>query len=285
MNIVAPLYPLRIRELQRVDEMAVDRHLSRGSSLADWALIKRMQLHEAYVTMFFDSPRVAFNRFATIVENPPARPDWVLPLAIINRGILYAKQGESDKARTAFQTVLASSVEGMEHFHNLSRSLVEGLQYPSATMRLADLDFIGAIYDFRLDEAQRGLDQYGAAHGKDVLYYFYLGDLNIYRQRFVDAAKAYQQCLDLEAFGGDQSYQMFAALRMAEIHGAEGRYGVAKDYVEKAFKYNHAGYLLDFIISARERFYELLDKGTLTSPPTMLLLAAPASGGAHTADN
>jgi len=280
-GVLAPLYPRRLREFQRIEDKTVERRLARGDESIDWNLIKRLHLHRAYANMFFGSPKTAVLELTTLIENPPARPDWMLPLAIINRGHLYAKRDDTEAAREAFSFVAMR--DDMKHYHNLANGLIESLDPPWKTVDLNDLEFIGSIYDRRLDVAAAGLDRYEQSYGKDALYYFYLGELKSFANDFVAAAQAYAACLDEEATGGDESYQMFASLRLAEIHGHELRYDRAEVYIKEATEYTHAGYLFDFMIHSRRRYYKLLKDGTLTTPPTMLLYQSARRSGSPSA--
>jgi tetratricopeptide (TPR) repeat protein len=268
-GVLAPLYPTRLREFQRLEDEVVRRHMSRGSKLIDWSLVKRIRLHRTYSNMFFGQPQMALPELTSIVENPAPRPDWLLPLAIINRGHLYAKRGETETAKSEFERVLAN--DKMKHFHDLASGLVRSLDTPWATVDLADLAFVGSIYDGDLRTANDGISAYDRKYGRDVLYYFYLGELKLFEQDFVAAARAYADCLEIEVYGGDQTYQMFSALRLGEIHGHENRYDMAADYIDKAAKYSHAGFLFDFLLHSRKRFYELLDNGTIDAQPTLLI--------------
>ncbi len=268
-GVLTPLDPLRVREYQRLEDHVLATRLGMTGAWMDWSLIKRIRLHRAYADMYFRSPSAALEQFTEFIEDPEERPDWALPLALINRGQLYAKSGRTDEALAAFETVLADDY--MKHFHDLAGQMSKSLEKPWKTIDLDDLDFIGAIYDGDLAAGGAGLKEYGRLYGRDVVFYFYLGELEVFAQDFNAAQRAYETCLRAEIEGGDQSYQMYAALRLAEISGLQNRYKEAKEYVKKAREYLHVGYLLDFMIHSREHYYELLENGTLTTPPTLLL--------------
>lgn len=275
-GVMAPMYPLRMREFQRTEDGVVLAHLTRNGDDADWRLIKRLKLHRAYSNMFFSSPRRALEELTEIVNDPPSRPDWVLPLALVNQGHLYAKMGRTEDAARVFERVLSD--DSMGHFHDLSSGLLKSLDEPWKTVDLADLDFIESIYGGDIETARHGLAQYELKYGRDVLYNFYLGEIRLFEQRFDGAKAAYQVSLDIEVKGGDQSYQMFSALRLAELLGNDGRYKEAKEYIEHSVKYTHAGYLLDMLVLARKRYYELLADGTIETHPNMLVHRSISAG-------
>jgi tetratricopeptide (TPR) repeat protein len=168
----------------------------------------------------------------------------------------------------------------MSHFHDLAGQMSKSLEKPWKTIDLDDLDFIATIYDGDLEAAGAGLKEYGRLYGRDVIFYFYLGELEVFAQDFRAAQRAYETCLRAEIEGGDQSYQMYAALRLAEISGLQNRYKEAKEYVEKARGFIHVGYLVDFMIHSRQRYYELLENGTLDTPPTLLLKTSASHSAA-----
>ena len=268
-GVLAPLDPLQIRECQQLEDFVLATRLGMLGAWVDWSLVKRIRLHRAYADMYFRSPSEALDQFTEFIDDPEERPDWALPLALINRGQLYAKSGRTEEALAAFERVLATDT--MSHFHDLAGKMTKSLEEPWKTIDLRDLDFIAAIYDGDLETAGAGLKEYGRRYGRDVIFYFYLGEIEVFAQDFAAAQRAYETCLRVEVEGGDQSYQMFAALRLAETSGLRGRYGEAKKYVEKADGYIHVGYLFDFMINSRKRYYELLENGTLDTKPTILI--------------
>jgi tetratricopeptide (TPR) repeat protein len=272
LGVVAPLYPLRIREFQRIEDSSLARHLSRRAEEADWNLVKRMHVNRTYADMFFSSPATALFTFTNLIDNSLSRPDWAMPLAILNRGILYAKSGRKTEARRDFERVRNGD---LKYFHDTAKKLLEGLDEPYEIVELEELEFVGAIYDRRLQEASEGLESYKQNHGEDVIYHLYAGDLSLARQEFEAAARSYIAALDMDAPHIDQGYQMFSALRLAEIHGHEQRFQQAIQYIDHARKYTHAAYLFDYMMQARKRYYKLLDGGTLTELPTMLFLRVP----------
>lgn len=268
-GVLAPLYPTRLRQFQRLEDSVIARHLGRGSDLVDWSLVKRIQLHRSYNNMFFGHPQRALFELSSLVEKPTPRPDWMLPLAMINLGHLEAKRGDTGKARALFEQV--KETDTMNHFHDLAGDLLDSFGKPWKRIELADLDFIASIYDGSLQVAREGLAAYDAKYGRDPLYYFYLGETELFAQNFVAAAQAYGACLAVKVGGGDQSYQLFAATRLGEIHGHEHRYETACRYFDQAKQYTHAGYLFDFMLNSRKHYYELLRDGTIEQQPTLLL--------------
>ena len=272
-GVIAPLSPLRVREYHALEDEAIARHVSRGEALIDWSLVKRIKYHRTYTDMYCTSPLRALEEFDRLIAAPPQRPDWVLPLCLLNRGFLYAKIGRDADALRDFDFVKSS--KNMRHFYDVSRKLERSIDDGWARVDLADLSFVGLIYDGLLDEAERGLERYASKYGRDVVYYFYLGEIELFEQDFDEAAVAFDAVLELDTVGGDETYQMFAALRLAEIHGHELHYDEAQDYIDRATDYIHMEYLLDMQIRARKRFYSLLEDGKITTPPSLLFHRTP----------
>jgi tetratricopeptide (TPR) repeat protein len=269
LGVAAVMHPLRVREIETVMDDALTRHLGRGGTAVDWSLVKRVQSHRTYTDMLYSSPLRAMYQFETLTENPPERPDWVLPLAIINHGYLLAKSGRHADATTAFESVLEKG--SMKHFHRTARDLTQSLEQPWDAVTFDELDFVPLIYEGRTSDAMESLTEYQRQHGSDVLYHFYLGDLKVMEQRFEDAVEAYESALGLDVRGGDQLFQMLSALRIAEIKGHDHYYDEAKRMIEKSRQYIHANYVLDMLVRSRIRFYEMQDKGKLPHPPSLLI--------------
>lgn len=274
-GVMAPLVPLQIRDYQDLEDEVIATHLAMKDGSEDWSLIRRIQVHRTYTDMYFKSPAGALPSFTAFVDNPVERPDWLLPLVLINRGQLYAKSGLTDRAREDFNTVLAN--KSMEHFHDLANDMIGSLDKGWKVIDLAYLDFVGAIYDRDLETAKTGLDAYGREYGRDVIYFFYLGEIAVFAQDFAGAQRAFETCLKIDVVGGDQSYQMYACLRLAELVGQKGQYKSAEDYVKKSTDYVHVGYLLDFLISSRQQYFKLLQEGTIDVRPTLLIEQSAAN--------
>lgn len=280
-GVLSPIDPLNIRAFEELEQRVIETRQNMVDAMPLRNLVERIGVHRAYADMYFRSPNSALESFTTFLEDPVDRPDWAVPLALVNRGQLYAKSGRTDEALVDFGTVLSS--DEMDHFHDLVKTMINSLDEPWKVVDLDHLEFIGAIYDNDLEAAEIGLKEYGRIYGRDVIYYFYLGEIEIFRQEFARAKRAYETCVSIRVKGGDQSYQTLAALRLAELLGQEEKYGDAKKYVNKARGYVHVGYLLDFMIHSRQRYFELMDNGTLTTPSSLLVKKSTGDSGSSQA--
>jgi tetratricopeptide (TPR) repeat protein len=268
LGVVAPLYPGRTRELRDLADGAVATHLSLQGTKPDWNLVKRMKLVEAFTDTYFGRTAEGLAGFDELVQDPPRHPDWVLPIALVNRAYVLQKKGMTEEAAKDLRAVLAN--DRMATYHPAAKTLLESIGKPMRTIDLADLDFVGEIYAGDVAEASRLLQSWKNARGEDVLTDFYTGDLEALRGDVAAARRAYESALERSVFGGDQLYQTLSAARLAEIHGTDGRYGDAQRYLERARKYTHANYLLDFLLEARQRYYHHIESGKLEAAPSLL---------------
>ncbi len=267
--VVETLYPARTREFFAVVETSIDDHLSVGEQHADWQLIKRIQLVQAFTESYFGNPRDAIEMYAPLLENPPPHPDWIVPIALLNRGFLQQRMGKADDARKAFDTVLKG--DRWPVYHPAAKAMLESVDVPVKTIDTDDLEFVQMLYDGKFDDASRLLERYQGIYGEDVLHEFYSGDLEALTGDFTAARKAYERALACDARGGEQIYQMYAAIRLAELAGADGRYSEARSLLKRAQRYCHANYLLDFLIESRQRYYHLVDAGRLDAKPSLFV--------------
>ncbi|MEJ2722869.1 MAG: hypothetical protein P8181_17290, partial [bacterium] len=276
IGVVVPFSPLDRRRLGEIQARAIADYLSLDNPSRDWSTLQRVRLNRAFSEMYFGSPSEAMELFAELLESPPDYPDWFLPIALLNRGYFLQKTGERAQALAAYEKVRSSAA--MSFYHGVANIMLESLNGSVKTVRLDDLGFIKQIYDGRIDDAEAGLRSYEREYGVDAMSSFYAGDIEIFKQNFPEARRAYERALDAAESGGDQIYQMFSAIRLAELAGMDGDFGRAREHLEHAKKYCHANYLLDFMVRSRDRYFQLLDEGTIDVPPTMLIRGAVGAG-------
>ena len=276
LAVVAPLYPGRALEFRGLSGGAVDAHVALRGITPDWNLVQRMRLVDAFTDAYFGRSTEAVARFDELVENPPPHPDWVLPIALVNRAYLKQKKGMTEDAARDLQAVLAS--DRMTTYHRSAKAMLESIGKPMNAANFADLDFVGEIYALDFAEASRLLQSWKRTHGEDVMTDFYTGDLEALTGDAGAARAAYQRALDRTAWGGDQLFQTLSAARLAEIQGGAGRYGEAQRLLERAREYTHANYLLDFLLEARQRYYRLVETGRLDAKPSVFSPRAPRAG-------
>ncbi len=278
LGIVAPIHPLRMRELGNLEKKAIAEHFTLGENAANRALIKRLNVHQAFINAYFGHAEDALSQFTALIEDPPDHPDWVLPIALLNRGYLFQQTGRIDEARAAFETVRSS--KRLKYYHGTAKVMLRSLDDSMKTVDLSDLNSIRHLYDGRLEDAADALERYKETYGEDALSDFYSGDVEVFKQNFAAASEAFKRALNRKESGGDQIYQTFASLRLAEIAGQEGRYDDAKNHLQRAKTYCHANFLLDFLIRSRKHYYEFLKDGKIDTRPALLVRAQNPPPGA-----
>jgi tetratricopeptide (TPR) repeat protein len=273
LAVVAPLYPTRTAELRRIAERALDTHLTLDPEHVDWSLVKRMRLLNAFTDSYFGRPREALEEYAALAADPPRHPDWVPAIALLNRGYLLQKLGGRDEARRSFETVRANPRSA--YYHRVCETMLATLDLPLKAWEADDLGFVAAIYEGAHTDAAARLRFYAEKYGEDAAYDFYAGDLAALSGDTAAARTAYEEALSRAEAGGDQIYQLFAAARLAELLGSEGRYDKAREYLKRARGYCYANYLLRFLLESRERFYDLRDKGRMEGEPALFTPRPP----------
>ena len=269
LGVVAPLYPQKIREIEKAEKTALEFQLSMSEAHVDWSLVKRMWLHQAFTKSYFGDVVGAMDEYRMLIDAPPDHPDWVLPISLLNHGYFQQRTGRNDLARSAYERVRSS--KEMEFYHGAAKQLLASLDTKPRSVPLEDLSFVSNVYSEQVTEALAGIERYKQLHGEGALTDFYSGDLKIFENDFAGARIAFERAVERDETGGDQIYQMFAALRLAELHGQDGDFDKAMDKLDDAKKFCHANYLLDFIIRSRKRFYELVKDGKLDAKPALLI--------------
>jgi tetratricopeptide (TPR) repeat protein len=100
---------------------------------------------------------------------------------------------------------------------------------------------------------------------------FYLGEAWLMAGEPDKALKAYTGAINPKAARFDEGYQLLAASRAGEILGSKGEYKAASKHFETAGKFWHKEFLFDWLLAARQRYYQRLDEGKETTPPTILI--------------
>jgi tetratricopeptide (TPR) repeat protein len=269
LAIVRTFYPGKIQYLQNIEQNAIARSRTSADAGIHAETIQRLRYHRSYANMFFESPSHAIAEFSSLIAEAPGRPDWLVPLSLVNLGCLYANSGQKDKAKEAFRQVLQN--EEMERFHDIASDMVKTKDAMEEPLLAGDGSFIHNIYFMKPASAESALRSYQREKGSTVLYEFYRGETMLLSGSYEAAARHYQNALDLEVPVYSQAYQMLAAVRIAEIKGMEGDYKAARHYLDEGLDYYHKEFLIDMLIEGRKRFYERLEKGELEVNPSVLI--------------
>jgi len=270
--IVSTLYPGRIQYLQDLERSVIARSLQ-DPDAADGEIIQRLRYHHSYSDMYFESPALAINEFSSLIEEAPARPDWLVPLSLVNLGCLYANSGRMAEAEAAFQRVIDN--DEMKHFHEIASDMMKSNRSGDEPLLAGDGAFIHTVYFANPGSAESALQDYQQEKGPTVLYEFYRGESMVLAGDYDAASRHFTRALDLEVPAYSQAYQMLAAVRMAEIMGMQGDYDAARKYLENGLHYYHKEFLIDMLIEGRIRFYERLKDGELHVDPSVLIASQP----------
>lgn len=269
LGIIAAFSPADIRDFQAVESASLDRHMNAFAGEVARETLQRLRYHRSYSYMFFSSPDEAIMEFKAIVAARPSRPDWLAPLSLINIGVVYANGGNPDEARQAFEAVRADG--SMHRFHSVAEKMLDRLDEIHCTPRDKYSELAGAIYDKRMEAASRLLSGYEQEYGGAIQYCFYKGELNLLIGKINEAEKAYRKALAKNLPEASQVYQLFSAVRLAEILGMQRKYKAAEQMLDKALEYYHKEFFVDMLIKGRKRFYEELASKKSANPPTLIL--------------
>jgi tetratricopeptide (TPR) repeat protein len=269
LAIVRTFYPGKIQYLQSIERNAIARSRQGADAGIHDETIQRLRYHRSYANMFFESPSLAIGEFSALIDEAPGRPDWLVPLSLVNLGCLYANAGQTDKAQAAFDQVLQN--EEMKRFHDIASDMMKTKDETNESLMAGDGSFIHNIYYLNPASAEAALQKYQSEKGPTVLYEFYRGETMLLSGNYEAASRHFQNALERDVPVFSQAYQMLAALRMAEIKGMQGDFRAAREHLDEGLDYYHKEFLIDMLIEGRKRFYERLEKGELEVDPTVLI--------------
>jgi hypothetical protein len=194
--------------------------------------------------------------------------------ARLDLACLLASAGEGERARSLLDGLAAGSN------HESIRNAAQACLADSATWQnrdlAADLDWVAAIHDGRLEVARDGLELYGMLRGKNLVHSFYSGELALVEDDLERATACFTKALELDAPVSQRLFRVFAAARLAEIAGLKGDRAVASGHLETALAAGPCAPTLTLVLKARRRFYaESRDDESTTAPS---LVAARSSG-------
>lgn len=213
-------------------------------------------------------PSRAIERFEMIMRDDPEHPDWIAGFSAFELGRLMAARGNTDKARELWNRALGDPSVGYLH-DEVKAMLAELDKFPRGTG--AGPSDAAAIYGG--DEAARAKvrDALAAKPDPSVADMFYLGEAWLMSGERTKALDAYTGAINPKAARWDEGYQMLAAARAGEILASRREYQAASRHYETAGKFWHKEFLYDWVLDARRRYFQRLDEGKETTPPTMLL--------------
>ena len=264
--IVYPLLPARGQAFGDSLDASVARFAALPDAERDKATFWLIRFERAMADRYFNPPR-AIERFESIMRDNPPHPDWVTGYSAFELGRLMAARGNNEKARALWNTALANP--GVGYLSDEVKSMLSELDKAPATG--AGPSNVAAIY--RDDEGERTQVRQNLETKKDpsVADMFYLGEAWLMSGNPEKALNAYTGAINPRVARWDEGYQMLASARAGEILGSRREYKAASKHYERAGKFWHKEFLYDWVLAARQRYFERLDQGKETTPPTLLL--------------
>ena len=264
--IMAPLLP----RLTNEQSDSLDARATFVSSLdarhIDTSTCTLIAFERAYADRFYNPSR-SIERLEKILQDNPPHPDWTVGFAAYQLGLLRAAQGNTAAAKTALE--LAIRDDRVKYLHDDAKEVLEALKdYPKGTgLGPSDLP---AIYGS--DEAARHTAREALATKQNptIADQFYLGEAWLMSGELDKALTAYTGVINPPSPAWDQQYQMIACTRAAEILAARGDFKSAAKHYEHAESFWHNEYLYDWVLEARQHYFERVAEGKETVKPSLL---------------
>lgn len=263
MALVAPFSP---RDLPRL-RLLQDRILASVPSQEDLPVTNRLLYHRSFAAMFFGSSSEAASGFRRLAANDSLRPDWLVPLSLVNLGVIYANTGHKERARDCFRSVLTES--RFRRFHELARKAGKKLGKGDRSVLPPFTANLSLLY-LDPERMEQVAEANCSAEDPSVPSLFYLGEARLLRGQYEKAGEAYRKTLALEPEATLEPYQLLAAVRLAEIEAERGNFRRAAAYLDKALDFYHKEFLLDLLIKGRKKHFEHLAAESSLRYPSLL---------------
>jgi tetratricopeptide (TPR) repeat protein len=269
--LTLPFTPRDRDEVMAMLEPMLDRDRNRTRFRQDPGPYAMLQFTRAYADRFYD-PHRARREFEAIIADDPAHPDWVPSYSAFALARQLAAAGDYDGARKRLRAVLDD--RSGAYLHGEARSLLDALDDAGEPRHtdVGEID-VAAIYGGdrqaieRVAEQLRGAEMTATDPGVQTGFYlaealFMLGDED-------GALEMFRAVLERDAPLWDESFQLIACSRLAEIHGSRLQYEQAARYLDRAPEYYHKEFLYDWLFEGRKRFYERIAGGEFHATPTL----------------
>jgi len=225
-----------------------------------------IRFQRAYADRFY-FPSRAVPRLDEIIEENPAHPDWVSAFSAFELGRVMAQRGDQARAKELWKRVLADA--RTSYLHEEAKKMLSDLDHPPAATGAGPAE-AQAIYGRDAAARARVLASLAAVENPTVADQFYLGEAHLMSGDAQKALDAYTGAINPKTCAWDHCYQMIAATRAGEILASRGEYKAAAKHYETAGTFWHKELYYDWLFEARKRYFERLDEGKETTPPTML---------------
>ncbi len=264
--IMYPLLPKRGSVVGDSLDAAVARLSKIPPGETDHTTFTLIRFQRAYADRYYNPDR-AIPRLEQMIEENPEHPDWVPGFSALELGRIMAQQGDNAGAKEAWNQVLADT--RTKYLHEEAKKMLSDLEKPPAATGPGPSD-IPAIYGTDVASRERVRAELEGAKNPTVADQFYLGEAWLMSGDQDKALDAYTGAINPKACAWDHGYQLIACTRAGEILASRGDYKAAAKHYERAGTFWHKELYFDWLLEARKRYFERLDEGKESTPPTML---------------
>jgi len=264
--IMYPLLPRRGAEVGDSLDTAVARLGKIPFNETDHTTFTLIRFQRAYADRYYNPDR-AVTRLNQMMEENPEHPDWVPGFSAFELGRIMAQRGDNARAKELWEQVVAD--KRTNYLHEEAKKMISDLNDPPAATGPGPSD-VAAIYGSDVASRERVRAELEAVKDPTVVDQFYLGEAWLMSGDQQKALDAYTGAINPKVCAWDHCYQMIAATRAGEILASRGEYKAAAKHYETAESFWHKELYFDWLFEARKRYFERLDEGKESTPPTML---------------
>jgi tetratricopeptide (TPR) repeat protein len=264
--ILYPLMPRRGAALGDSLDAAVARLGQIPANETDHTTFTLIRFQRAYADRFYHPSR-AVSRLEQMIKENPEHPDWVPAFSAFELGRVMAQRGDNERAKELWKRVLADT--RTKYLHEEAKKMLSDLEKPPAATGPGPSE-VEAIYGTDVASRERVRAALEAVKDPTIADQFYLGEAWLMSGDQQKALDAYTGAINPKVCAWDHCYQMIASARAGEILASRGEYKAAAKHYERAGSFWHKELYFDWLFEARKRYFERLDQGKETTPPTML---------------
>jgi tetratricopeptide (TPR) repeat protein len=265
-SIMYPLLPRRGSALGDSLDAAIVRFGRIPAEQIDETTFTLIRFQRAYADRFYN-PNRAIPRLEQMMKENAEHPDWVPAFSAFELGRIMAQRGDNARATELWNRVIDDT--RTKYLHDEAKKMLSDLENPPAATGPGPAD-VEAIYGSDVASRERVRAALEAVKEPTVADQFYLGEALLMAGDQQKALDAYTGVINPTACAWDHGYQMIAAARAGEILASRGEYKTAAKHYETAGTFWHKELYFDWLFEARKRYFERLDEGKETTPPTML---------------
>lgn len=210
-------------------------------------------------------PQVKKRLERIIVENP-AHPDWLPHYSRFVLGQWHASRGRYEEARHLWKEVKSSSGLYDKEVRVMLRDLDEYADRMPPASTLPPDEWVQRLYAEPGNAAE--LREFFALKRESFIGRFYAAEAALLAGAFEDAFREYESLTMESSPMWLDPYKMIAAARMAEIHAHLGEYDAAAKKMDDALDYYQKGYLIDWVLEGRQKYFHRLADGDETRHAT-----------------